>query len=132
MSKIYLVFVGEYSERKCVIATTNKAKAEEFVEVHNRDCDYYEAEIVEYEDGERYDYTKPLFTVHFKDCKYDSCDLTSIETRCNAISCGEINKVISYSHLMQHINVFAEDEEHAKKIACDIMAEYLAEKNGVI
>ena len=135
--KIYIVTRGEYSDYGILAAFLDKAKAEQFVEKYNRGVNYDpdKAEIEEYEEGVPFDFnTLDIYEVRFYydigardatkvalDDSYDYQNIPRVRTpRGNVYS--------SWAYL---VTVAAKDEEHAFKIACDTLAKWKAEQEGL-
>ena len=133
--KIYIVTCGEYSDY-CILAVfLDKTKAEAFAQRYNRgDQQYDEARIEEYEDGVPFDFeTMNVYAVRFyDDGSYDIVkkELHNIYDFQRALP----SVTAPNSTFVRHkyiVTVAAKDEEHAFKIACDALAKWKAEKEGL-
>lgn len=126
--KIYVITQGIYSDYHiCGVATT-KEKAEMMQKFFS--TDYDKAEIETY-DTDTYEPIgakfKPFCVVFDKDYNYSFIECVPHERISSNI---EFYKVIM-NHNYYHINVWAEDEHHARKIAYDIINIYKYNKEGV-
>lgn len=133
--KIYIVTCGEYSDYGILAAFLDKSKAESFVEKYNRpDGCYDKAEIEEYEEGIPFDFNShDIYEVRFYEGTDRVPDVTKTELRFwyqnipRVVAPGS-PYVSGWSHL---VTVAAKDKEHAFKIACDTLAKWKAEKEGL-
>lgn len=135
--KIYIVTCGEYSDYYVLAAFLDKSKAESFVKKYNRPDGYYDrAEIEEYEEGVPFDFNShDIYEVRFYEGTDRVPDVTKTELN-DSFWYQNIPRVVapsspyisSWSHL---VTVAAKDEEHAFKIACDTLAKWKAEKEGL-
>lgn len=129
--KIYVIMKGAYSDRHVVTATLDPVKAKKIAEKFSDDYD--DCWIDEFEDGDFM--LRDLWYVSFygdgsiqcvskensEYCYEGAYNDKSI--RCNVRN-GKVHAVWMY--------VFADNEEHAIKIATDKRAEFLAQQNGLI
>lgn len=133
--KIYIVTCGEYSDYCILAAFLDKAKAEAFAQKYNRgDQQYDEARIEEYEDGVPFDFeTMNVYAVRFYDdgshdiIKKELYNVYDFQRPLPSVTAPN-------STFVRHkyfVTVAAKDEEHAFKIACDALAKWKAEKEGL-
>lgn len=136
--KIYIVTSGEYSDYGILAAFLDKSKAEAFAQKYNRGVDYDpdRAEIEEYEEGMPFDFnSNDIYEVLFHEGTDKAPDVTLTELN-DSFGYQNIPRVIappssyvsSWSHL---VTVAAKDADHALKIACDYLAKWKAEKEGL-
>lgn len=129
--KIYVVMKGAYSDRHVVTATTDPEKAKKISEKFSDDWD--DCWIDEFEDGD-FMLRQLWYVSFFYDGSVDTVRRENDEyyyegayndksIRWNTRN-GIIHDVWMY--------VFADNEEHAIKIATDKRAEFLAQQNGLI
>lgn len=139
--KIYIITCGEYSDYCVLAAFLDETKAEVFVQKYNHGHvdnqgirHYDEAKIEEYEDGVPFDFeTLNIYAVRFY---YDgSHDIAKKELynvydfqRPLPSVAAPNSTFIRYKYL---VTVNAKDEEHAFKIACDALAKWKAEQEGL-
>lgn len=135
--KIYVITKGDYSDYHICAVATEKQKAELLQKLYSENCYGGEAEIEEYDTSSN-----------------GIMDNLTETTECYCISFGakykiEDIKVVNYEHISKlneimddswdlyagnakyFICILADSEEKAKKIACDAMAKYRAEKLGL-
>lgn len=125
--KVYVITQGEYSDFEICAVTLDKKQAELLKARYSDEWD--EACIEEYETEEykievSKDY-KPMWTVQFENNEMYRC-----------LQIGHKNHKHGYvktHYALDIISVFVEakDEEHARKIAKDIYAKWLAEQNNL-
>lgn len=125
--KLYAVTAGSYSDYHIIGLFSDKAKAEEYVACHNKagSGSGEFADVEEYIDGALCSDDGFIFEVYFIKNEFRDIVLSeasSIKT-----------EVFEYPQSREtiRISVRAKDEEHAKKIAADKLAEYLAKKQGI-
>lgn len=124
--KVYIITKGAYSDYHICAATLDKNTAVKLAKKYSEDS-WNEAVIEEYNlenftKGERFMYCV-TFGNYGISCSFEEYEHTeNIVYHKNAFT-GE-DRLIVY--------VKAQDEEHAKKIAQDRRAEYLAKKEGVV
>ena len=129
--KIYVVMKGEYSDRHVVCVTLNKevaeAMAKRFTEYESEPC-----YIDEFEDAAEFVETRNSYRVVF--LEDGSHKVTEMRDNDDYEWQKACDKVITEGGWDKSIWVycFANDAEHAFKIACDRRAKYLAEKEGII
>lgn len=132
--KIYIVTRGEYSDYSILAAFLDKAKAKAFVKKCKRFDDDDEVKIEEYEEGVPFDFeTMNVYAIRFY---YDgSHDIAKKEL----YNVYDFQRPLPYvtapnSKFVRHkylVTVAAKDEDHAFKIACDALAKWKAEKEGL-
>lgn len=121
--KIYAVTAGSYSDYHIVALTTNKERAEHIAKIYGKNRWHDTAEVEEYEDAESVDY-KIYWRVTFdNEHNFEKAEFAE------GLGVEEINAMeekmpIIYGTGKYRFTVTADDEEHAKKIAFDLMAEY--------
>lgn len=150
MKKVYLIVAGEYSDYHELAVFDNLKDAEDFVEVYNRQRGRYSygaAEIHEMPLGVAVDYRNELpFEVYFDEdgefrvndgVYYEMIKPRTLEDVCFRLS--EIPCVIEQRPYGENndpitgylVVVFAKEFNSALKKACDILAKYRAEKEGI-
>lgn len=135
--KIYIVTCGEYSDYCILAAFLDKAKAEAFVKKYNRPDGYYDrAEIEEYEDGVPFDFNShDIYEVRFYEGTDRVPDVTKTELNDSFwyqnIPRAVVNRLPHVSGWYYLVTVAAKDADHALKIACDYLAKWKAEKEGL-
>ena len=140
---IYVITCGEYSDYTIRGVTTNKEYAKKMRE---RIEDYYgDAEIETYIDGEQitdlmkrgYLFYRAVFDVKYKLTLIHPMNVTNttaisdnkeLENDCLICDCIDFCDEIKETNFGFMADIFAKDEDHAKKIAYDKMAQYRAEK----
>ena len=137
---IYIVTAGEYSDYGILAAFLDKTKAEQFVERYNRGVNYDsdKAEIEEYEEGVPFDFsTHDVYEVRFFDpilAKDRAPEIKKLDLN-RAYGLQDIPRVVMsraiYSSCMYIVTVAATNKNHAFKIACDALAKWKAEKEGL-
>ena len=135
--KIYIVTCGEYSDYGILAAFLDKTKAEAFAKTYNRGHGtehYDEARIEEYEDGIPFDFeTMNVYAVRFYDdgshdiVKKELYNIYDFQRTLPHIF-APVSTFIRYKYVVE---VAAKDEEHAFKIACDALAKWKADKEGL-
>lgn len=122
--KIYAITTGSYSDYHICALTTDEAKAERLAKICSDSHD--KAYIEEYDDGELSDRTMGYYDV-FQE--YDCVDFLGVfdskkhEEKVSCYSKGKDTEYFCY--------VCAEDEDHARKKAYDMIAKYKAELAGL-
>ena len=126
--KVYVVTEGDYSDYHIVGVCTSKESAERIRQLAS--SDYHEAQIEEYE-ADRFN-VEPTYKYYYvrvlKDGAVEvsvgSCIYSPYEVYDYRRARGSVTAFV--------VDVFAQDEEHAKKIAFDCIAKYKAEREGTI
>lgn len=120
---VYVIETGEYSDRHICAITDDKEKAEKL---------------------------KLIFTTDWEEARVRTYDTDAynkiVDEEYHAFSCYEKNGEVKVFELISYdlfdgemsegrgiirCDVLAVDEEHAKKIFCDRLAEYKAQKEGI-
>lgn len=127
--KAYIITSGEYSDYGIECVFSDKAAAEKFCAIHNTGNKYgYPYEIEEYEmdevkiEGEIKVYYKYVFIIE-KSGWINHPDFSYVTSSTPA----EIKELIGGRYSVT-ITLDEDNTERAKKIACDKLAEYKAEK----
>lgn len=137
MSKLYAVTVGYYSDYHIVALCSNKNKAEKIAACCNDgdSSSWGSANVHEFEDGMRIDLDRSVFEVNVstKLASYGIYELFG-EDKINALTGRKykINEVRVRGDGSCNVYVIADDADKALKIARDLVAEYKAEKEGII
>ena len=130
--KAYVVVCGEYSDYSVCAVYLNKEEAERAIEIANRKSTWAnDHRILEMPIGVPCDLEKcNLYTVWF-----NKDESISHASQCSWIFSDETNKVRKLTGAYRShdycIDVYATDEDHAKKIAADIFAMWKAEQEGI-
>ena len=129
MNKVYIVTAGEYSDYHIVGATLDRAKAELARQAYERGYARFQPESVSIEeyDLDAFDTIREKDNIYHVNFSPDSgpeifepmCDDSLSFNKCHVF----INEL--------EVEVAAKDESHALKIAQDLRAQYLAEKEGI-
>ena len=132
--KIYIITRGEYSDYCILAAYLDKAKAEAFVKKHKRFDGDDEARIEEYEEGVPFDFeTMNIYAIRFyydgshEIAKKELYNMYDFQRPLPSVTAPN-STFIRHKYL---VTVNAKDEEHAFKIACDALAKWKAEKEGL-
>lgn len=127
--KVYVVTAGEYSDYHIIGVRLTKEEAQKLCDMFNNP--YHTAPTVE-------EYDTDAFAKLFAGMKQyyayfnDSCELIRLEydpepeEYFNETVIEPISNTIKYT-----VELYAIDEEHAKKTAKDRLMQYLAEKEGL-
>lgn len=132
--KIYIVTRGEYSDYSILAAFLDKAKAEAFAKKCKRFDGDNEVSIEEYEEGVPFDFeTLNVYAVRFY---YDGSHDIAKKELYNVYDFQRPLPSVTApnSKFVRHkyfVTVAATDEEHAFKIACDALAKWKAEQEGL-
>lgn len=139
MGTIYIVTAGTYSDYHIVAATTDKAKAEEILRF-TKAASWSEDDVYleTYEDSACAKETDVYMSVFDEDnpdrnrtVKF--MPLIDSDYHYQEVLEAGFNTVIELVYPYDYaVKVHATSEEHAKKIACDIMARYKAEREGIL
>lgn len=134
--KIYIITMGEYSDKYNYGVTFDKEKAERFVKRFNAANRWQDAQVEEHElDG--WEDERLTFYVVLKKDKITAettdfeDDLYELKPYTEFFRTGQglfdyVEKQTGY-----YIYVKAKDTEHAVKIACDLLAEFKAREAGI-
>lgn len=144
--KIYVITKGDYSDYHICAVATEKQKAELLQKLYSENCYGGEAEIEEYDTSnngimDNLTETTECYCISF-DAKYKIEDIEVvnyeyISTWANETEGRKLNEIMAdgwfpYAGNAKYIIfILADSEEKAKKIACDAMAKYRAEKLGL-
>ena len=123
---VYVVTAGDYSAYHIIGVTADKEKAEKYCEWY-KGWSYDEAQVEEYEMDkfEPYGQGKFLFEVEQFANGYLEVDKVSSFTNYDQ----KTNEVWDWGRDEYFVPVFADDEDHAKKIAADLIARYKWERS---
>lgn len=116
----YAVTKGDYSDYHIVAITDDEEKAQKLAKVFSDDWD--EAKVEKYPDCAVVD--MPIFSVMVG-------SVATCVVQITPYTINNINVVNEYRDKQYSVYVQAKDEEHAQKIAYDLIAEYKARKAGV-
>lgn len=132
--KIYIVTRGEYSDYCILAAFLDKAKAGAFVKKCKRFDGDNEVSIEEYEEGVPFDFeTMNIYAVRFyydgshDIVKKELYNVYDFQRPLPSVAAPD-SKFVRHKYF---VTVNAKDEEHAFKIACDALAKWKAEKEGL-
>ena len=135
--KIYIVTCGEYSDYGILAAFLDETKAKMFVEKYNRGYgtrNYDEAKIEEYEEGVPFDFeTLNVYAVRFYNdgshdiVKKELYNMYDFQKPLPSVTASN-STFIRHKYV---VTVAAKDKEHAFKIACDALAKWKAEQEGL-
>lgn len=129
MSKIYVITRGKRCEYHIVAATTSKSKAMKFLDICNSTNrnPVNLAKIEEYDDSAMDNEPKPVWECYMDGDNVDaySADCVTCEIE-NARTDIDLWNVCKTTDVEYAVDVAAMDEETAKKIAKNIIAEYKA------
>mgnify|MGYP006958204456 CR=1 FL=1 len=132
--KIYIVTRGEYGDYSILAVFLDKAKAKAFVKKCKRfDCDD-EVKIEEFEEGVPFDFeTLNVYAIRFyydgthDIAKKELYNVYDFQRTLPSVTAPD-SKFVRHKYF---VTVAAKDEEHAFKIACDALAKWKAEKDGL-
>lgn len=131
--KAYVIVSGEYSDYTVNAVFLDKEEAERAAEIANRKggCWYNDHRVLEFDIGVPCDLEKfDLYSAYF-----DKDGHVTYASKHSWLFSDEVNEVHAltgpYRNHDYCIDVYATDEEHAKKIAADIFAKWKAEKEGI-
>jgi hypothetical protein len=118
MSKLYAVTAGEYSDYHIITICSNKEKAEEICKLYNRGDPYYDASIEE--SGLAFMTTEELTGSDKINSLFDTSNYT-------------LNRVVYKPYFDTFtVVVSAENNDLAEKIAIDLVAEFKANRCGIV
>lgn len=128
--KVYVITKGSYSDYHICGVVTDQEAAEKLVKLYSDSHDDAEIEVFDTDRPLSYLTGRLPFKVYF----YNAGG-------CHAFSCIEDedfknNEITVFDHRPPYgsemaVTVTTTDETHAIKIACDMRAQYLAEKAGI-
>ena len=125
-NKVYIITKGSYSDYHICAVTLNRDTAEKLAKKYSED-ELGEALIEEYVLDDFTKCERYMYCVCFNEwgisCNFDEYEHTE-KIVYNKNARTSVNRMVVY--------VKAKDEEHAKKIAQDRRAEYLAKEQGII
>lgn len=129
MSKVYIVTAGIYSDYHICAASLDKEHAEILAEKYTDRFD--KAVIEEYELDEFFEEAKQGYFWYWCTCKLENgmfgqVGVSQSDSYCSSALC----KVVKGRHERLHVEVLAEDDEHARKIAAEKFATYIHEHRG--
>jgi hypothetical protein len=130
--KIYVVTQGDYSDYHICGAFTDKDVAQKCVDCINTNCKYEcdFANIEEYDDNAWSEVLK--VGVPYRVIRYENGCIICYMQEGNIEDCyNERNLVIQSDLGTLSTFVLAKDKDHAIKIASDLFAKYMAEKEGM-
>lgn len=131
---IYIVTAGEYSDYGIIAATKDKETAERIANKYNKESKYEEAQIEEYYDAI---YRRPMteFIIHLKNGEITALWAASIlETEKERVVYAD--KSVEYKDgypngMLWRVDVVADSEDHAQKIAKDYVMKKESEEQGL-
>lgn len=128
--KVYVITKGEYSDYHICAVSTNKEKAELLQKAFKGNGSWSEARIETYE-TDKY-ITEVESGLKLYRCVMDTAfGITIEESDLDCIEDQDYN-VRGYEDMGHYwVYVWAKDEDHARKIAADKIAEYMAKKEGI-
>jgi len=139
--KVFVITKGSYSDYRIETVFSTKEKAEEFLrKAADKEFDGIDSVLDgEYNEIEEYeidvDYTQnglsgyeATITRYQKGKTYTRVRLLAIENTSN-IDFNIVSEVKSSNSITYIVNVWAEDQQHAAKIASELIAQYKAEQN---
>jgi len=132
--KVFIVTKGTYSDYRIETVFSTKEKAEEYLRKSaDKEFDGEYNEVEEYEID--VDYTQnglsgyaTIITRYQKGETYTRVYLLAIENTSN-IDFNIVSEVKSSNSITYIVNIWAEDQQHAAKIASELIAQYKAEQN---
>lgn len=141
--KYYAVTKGDYSAYHIVTITADKEKAEIIAKLHAEErFDSCDTRVEEFEDC--IEVLLPLYEISYWDNdikdieRTRECDFPqqfwwwSEEKKKRMKETQKVNTVYVSDNNVITLWVRAKDEEHARKIAYDLIAEYKAKNNGIV
>lgn len=140
-TKVYVIQSGEYSDKSIDLVTDSKEKANGYLKILTEA--YYEEWTLNKYDYEPFNCVDLWTCVFYKDGTHllnmvsDTWSLIepdaegNFTVRTNGDSMLIKPNVVEENDDIMWVAVKAKDKEHAFKIACDLRAKYLAEKNQI-
>lgn len=130
MSKVYIVTSGDYSDYHICAASLDKERAEILAEKYTDRFD--DAEVEEYELDEFFEEAKQGYFWYWCWCKIENGMFGQVEVRqLDSYGTDVVGKVVkSLRHEQLFVDVLAENDEHARKIAAEKFATYIYEHAG--
>ena len=130
MSKVYIVTSGSYSDYHICAASLDKAHAKILAEKYTDSYD--EATIEEYELDEFFEEANRGFSWYWCKCTLENGMFGQVEVRqmdgYGSCAVGKVTKAFRRDQLS--VDVLAENDEHARKIAAEKFATYVYEHRG--
>ena len=135
--KVYVITMGEYSDKYNFGVTLDKEKAERFVGRFNAANKWQDADVEEHElddwDDDRLTYFVIVKRTEVKAETVDAAgrDINEVKPYIEFLRTGQ--GIFGYEERQTGYAVYvkAKDTEHAAKIACDLVAEYKAREAGL-
>ena len=130
MSKVYIVTSGSYSDYHICAASLDKEHAELLAEKYTDSYD--DAEVEEYELDEFFEEAKRGYFWYWCECNVKNGMFGQVEVKQVAsYGSGVVGKVVkSFRRDHLYVDVLAENDEHARKIAAEKFATYVYEHKG--
>lgn len=130
MSKVYIVTYGDYSDYHICAASLDKKRAELLAEKYTDGYD--EATVEEYELDEFFEEAKHGYSWYWCWCKIENGMFGQVKVRqLDSYGTGMVGKVVkSLRYEQLFVDVLAENDEHAQKIAAEKFATYIYEHAG--
>ena len=140
-TKVYIIQSGEYSDRSIDLVTDSKEKANGYLKILKEA--YYEEWTLNKYDYEPFNYVDLWTCVFYKDGTHllnmvsDTWSLIEPDDEGNFMISINGDSILIKPNVVEEnddimwVAVKAKDKEHAFKIACDLRAKYLAEKNQI-
>ena len=113
----YAITKGEYSDYHICAITADKEKAERLKKIYTDEWD--DAEIEEYEDAENGE-VRVFFRYDLQNGEVSAWDFN-----------GEEKVMATPDGAIFGVDVYAQDADHARKKAYDMIAKYMAENAGI-
>ena len=135
--KVYVITMGEYSDKYNYGVTLDRAKAERFVERFNAENKWADANVEEH-DMDAWDDERLVFSVVVKRGKTlaeaidkEGRDINDVRPYIEFFRTGP--NLFDFKEVQTGYSVYvkAKDKEHAIKIAFDLIAEYKAREAGI-
>ena len=130
MSKVYIVTSGSYSDYHICAASLDKEHAELLAEKYTDSYD--DAEVEEYELDEFFEEAKRGYFWYWCTCQIENGMFGQVRIRkMDSYETGAVGKVTkAFRREQLHVDVLAENDEHARKIAAEKFATYVYEHRG--
>lgn len=130
MSKVYIVTAGDYSDYHICAASLDKEHAEILAKRYTDSYD--EAEIEEYELDEFFEEAKQGYCWYWCSCNLENGMFGQVKVKQedSYSTCAVLKVVKSLRREMLYVDVLAENDEHARKIAAEKFATYVYEHKG--
>ncbi len=130
MSKVYIVTSGDYSDYHICAASLDKKRAEILAEKYTDRYD--EATVEEYELDEFFEEAIQGYFWYWCWCKIENGMFGQVGVRqLDSYGTDVVGKVVkSLRHEQLFVDVLAENDEHARKIAAEKFATYIYEHAG--